>query len=963
MSILYMEGAEDIAGSPDLQARGVGFDNTNTYFFGSKPARYAGGKALVRGNAAAQNGNAAFRRRLPSTLADAIFYSYQFYKTSFNVANTLQFPGVGKDGLFISGFTVSNVYKTSTDGINWSQSTAVFTGGTPNGTAPNMCWDPTRNQYWAAYNPNTVSIGPFTSTNLPNWTLGTVFSNASIVQQTPRFYFDAVTNRMWLATLNDTWVLDSGATTWVSTRPADMATTDQNSLSIMAFDPATGRRWFAAGAKVWWGTSSDTTWTPSAALAGTPITKGIAFGNGRVVVATSNFIFYSTDDGLTFTSAGAIPGYVANASTFLTFFKGAFYLMSRGNVPQRIFRSVDGVTWEMQAANLFPLTGAISNLSATDTHLWAHFTGVICYTTDGMNWSVLENGGSSNMDSTIVNGLTPAIAPNSATGRNGIVVQSNDLIYANGVATTTTLTRDAWHMLEGSWAKVGPGQYQKDLVLDGTPLQSSTVNIPDWGSMGIGPGVTNMWPIVSNGSVTLFTNSAGSLIYRMVGFAPGGMVQVTATITGAHRGMYWTGKQFILVTDGPISGSYDGQTWRILTNTGTGMGPMGMSGNTLIACTSSAAQQTRYWRSEDGGDTWVERAMPSWGGAAYAGAVFKENGVWFVLPYAQDTVPWMYSTDDGLTWQLHPTQVGGTGYVVQDAMIAKCFGSTFLGLRDLSPGTPTNRLARITVTSATEIDVTFVNTANVGGVGARYVVFNGRNLFTHAGGTNPVWRSGDGVNWNSGTSVTGSQNTVGFIAIGSVLFFGSSSTAPTYFVVPEFFDNPFDFTFDSFSFSSYDDIIVNDSIAPFAGPLGEGRLLKVPLDTATQSQWAPTPSGLTNVQAATQQTVTQATAFVESNEAGQKDIYGTSAFTVPPGYRAAAVQVDGYYTRTLNTIPAARLGLESGAGSETTPSIPVTAAIGTKLMVSKIIQSDPATGGAWTGAAVANAKVTNERVE
>ena len=106
-----------------------------------------------------------------------------------------------------------------------------------------------------------------------------------------------------------------------------------------------------------------------------------------------------------------------------------------------------------------------------------------------------------------------------------------------------------------------------------------------------------------------------------------------------------------------------------------------------------------------------------------------------------------------------------------------------------------------------------------------------------------------------------------------------------------------------------------------------------------------------------------ATAYVESNEAGQKDIYGTSAFSVPPGYRAAAVQVDGYYSRTLNSIPSARLGVRSGTSEDTTPVIPLTPTIGQKVYVSKIVQTNPATGGAWTAQSITDAQVTNERVE
>lgn len=945
MSILYMEGFEDTVSDADLTARGVAVAQ-NT--LGTRPARYADGTAAVRGYTGHNAGVATFKRRLPRTLTDGIFFSFQFYKTSYNTTNVFGFP-IFANGLYISTNS-SNSVKTSTDGTNWE----VKTGSASFVSAPSVAWDPTRNLYWlTGLFTGSVQTQVGTTPDFATWTIGTNLPGATLTTSGPRPVFDSFTNRMWIVSTTYVYVLEPGSSTWTLSLTQPGA--NNNSGSAMAIDPATGNRWVNSNNSVYRGTAADTAWTSGGTLPASGTPRGIAFGNDTLVVGTNAaYVYYSTDAGVTFTASPNIPGFTAHTSTWIAFHNGAFYLYSRGGTA-RIYRSTDGITWAALVTPSIPEGVVASGLWSAGEFIYLYGSTVgNYYSEDGLNWNVIENGAVLGSNANVTNGLSSYI---NGMVRPGIVINSDDTAYAllsqsspTSVTTNIGLAKDTWHMAECSVVKTGVGTYQYDVTLNGMPAYSQSFTFADFFVSAVS-STPSVLPLATNGS-TIVCASASPYYMTSLNSGMSPANGLTGTVTNA----IWTGKQFIAGGGNTLFGSYDGITYRTLFSPGTPTLCMEQNGDTVIVGSSQASQAGRAWRSADGGETWSEISIPL---TATFGNIFYEKGVWFAVP-AANVEPWQYSIDDGVTWLAHPTRTESVSYPVISRYSARAFGSLYFNL--VLEGT--TYLCRVTVNSATDVTVVSTNGANLTGLSTRFVGFNGRRLFAHAGGTTTLWYSYDGDSWSNQASLTTAQTNSGFLPVEGVLLFGAvTSSNAARIVVPELLDHPLDFTLDGYSFSRYDDIIVNDAAAPFAGPLGEGRLLKIPLDTADQSQWAPNPTSLTNVEAATQQTVSSATAFVESNEAGQKDIYGTSSFSIPVGYRAAAVQVDGYFTRTLNTIPSARLGVRSGTSEDTTPEIPVTANIGAKVYVSKIAQTNPATGAAWTSTAVANAKVTNERTK
>ena len=952
MSILYMEGFEDVNGDDDLTARGVTFSLSSGGSHGTRPARYPDGTALVRGTNASAS-VVGFQRNLPRSLGNALFFSYQFYRTSFNEFPML-YPSFG-NGIYLGSAAASNAITTSDDGINW-----VRRAVSPTPSTQNLCpvWDPSRNQYWAAVRGSNTTVQTqlnfLYSADLVTWTaLPAITGTYNNIF--PVMTFDETTNRLWCSTQSHVYVLEPDSSTWTSTFTPAAA---NGTVSTFAIDQSTGDRWMRNAALIYRGTAADTSWTPSDTLPAQPYS--VAYGNGIVVASTTGAVtLASTDKGVTFTSSGVIPGYSGAASSTVVFFKGAFYLTTP-NVNDGVYRSVNGLSWTRISTLVIP-SAVPSKVVFTAGDFLYVYSGQygIFYSQDGVTWNVREDGSTVGSTATIVNGIASEI---DANVRIGLVINSDDRPYAllsqvgptSALASENPVSRNTWHMLEGSMVKTGVGQYQYDLALDGMPLYSQSITFPDFTVRSVSSAI-GAYPIATNGQTTICF--AGSTLYYMTSLT-GGMLVATMSASGSLANGIWTGKQFLVSQGAFIVASYDGITYRTVFSPGVATACMDSNGNTVIV-TANAASDGRYWRSTDGGETWSEGATPLFPGNI-VGAVFYEKGIWFAAPLS-NSQPWQYSTDDGLTWQSHPTRSEAVVYAVTSRNTARAFGSVFFNVLD--PSDSTIRMGRITVNSATDVELTYTN-PNVPAAGTRWIGFNGRRLLMHAGSTNPVWYSEDGDTWTSVASLTVGNNNIGFLPIQGVFLFGGNTASNTArAITPELFDNPLVFRFDNYSFSRYDDIIVNDDQAPFAGPLGEGRLLKVPLDTAVQSEWNPNPPSLTNVEAATQQTVSTATAYVESNEAGQKDIYGTSAFSVPPGYRAAAVQVDGYYSRTLNSIPSARLGVRSGTSEDTTPVIPLTPTIGQKVYVSKIVQTNPATGGAWTAQSITDAQVTNERVE
>lgn len=164
-------------------------------------------------------------------------------------------------------------------------------------------------------------------------------------------------------------------------------------------------------------------------------------------------------------------------------------------------------------------------------------------------------------------------------------------------------------------------------------------------------------------------------------------------------------------------------------------------------------------------------------------------------------------------------------------------------------------------------------------------------------------------------------------------------------------------------FTAFDDMYVtlDDAVAnTLQGPIGIVNIVVQRPETDTQAQWVKNGSAGTNSLSVNQPALSSlSTNFVSSNNAGDKDIYGTTD-NLPSGYTPKAVQVEAYYARTSTTSPVVNTGLISG-GTEV-DGAQVTIANATPTYVSQIVERNPNGGGAWTAATVNAAGFVNNHV-
>lgn len=962
MSILFMEGFEDVKGPADLQARGEYGAAGN---LGPAPARYAGGNALVRGGFGAVQ---FMSRAIASPNGEGIYHSFQGYlsSTSGNFGNQGRTygPWYANGQWLASQSSVSSIVFRSSDGVNWES----ITTNTTTNPLQSICWDPNRSRYTAVANSNNSTTGTiWHSSDLVTWTSGGNMTNSSS-QQTWGILYVPGTGHILILSNNYLWRLAAGASapsvvaTVASSRPYHIVSDGDNGVWFVDTSNAVRRSLDGGG-----------TFETAGTIRGG---QGyLAWLDSKLYAGTNLGIDYSTDNGSTFTQT-------TNASTptgvmLLTRLGTTFYARSTNTstLNDHLWTSPDGLSWSLKPDPLMsnPI-GYTTGVDFVNVNNRLYFMSAGSNTTpissdDGEAWSYLPNSGLviTNPSKGNMNGVYPQSSANwthfgttlLSTGGGTLLISAPNgtVSSASGVIPQ----RDKWYLTESSLVRTGSSSYQFSVNFDGTEVFSSNFTLADYTGSTL-TGLSGLIPMDSNGttmvacsgtSIGTITPSTNFVTYNTTSISPNNIT--------------WSGRNFILCAPNTIYVSNDpanGAGWRLVMTTAsstpqsTGVSPTAIIVGNVGSITANLG---RIWRSTDHGETWVSQVLPDWPAGAGVGKVMYLNGLWMISGSVAGA-PWYYSTDDGLTWQqnLGIPLYGAFGVQTN---ISEAFGKIYAPFADPTVDTAF-RVYEISV-SGTTISYELVSSlSSFTGTASIYNAFNGKTLIVPTGlQTGTGYATEDGVTWTPYTmSNPSSASFTGVACAFARAFISCTAVASGHrLFAPTALDYPMATSLDFRSWSHFDDVLISDNVAPFQGPQGEARVMKIPLDQTVAAEWAPNPSNLTNLEAATAQTASIATSYIESNEVGQEDVYGTSSFSVPPGYRAAAVQVEGYYSRTLNTIPSARFGVRSGSATDATPAVDVTAAIGSKVYVSKVVQQDPATGANWTVSGIANAKITNER--
>ncbi len=161
--------------------------------------------------------------------------------------------------------------------------------------------------------------------------------------------------------------------------------------------------------------------------------------------------------------------------------------------------------------------------------------------------------------------------------------------------------------------------------------------------------------------------------------------------------------------------------------------------------------------------------------------------------------------------------------------------------------------------------------------------------------------------------------------------------------------------------SQWDDMYFNviDGLG-LSGALGPVSIVARRPGTDVQDQWVKNGSAASNSLSVAQLAVSSnQTNYLTSSNAGDKDIY-TSADTLPVGYAAKAVQVEGYFARTGASAPVVNLGISSGGVESDGTAFTVASA--TPVFTSTILEKDPNGSKAWTNTTVLATQIVNNHV-
>ncbi len=953
MSIRYMEGFETIQQYGDLVARGGSPRVTTPLQVSAAPARYEGGKSLVRAYAGTQ----VLMDRNVGNIGNAGGMSLSFCGklTSFNSTAYNRFPVHYFNGKWVAAAFGNNpsAITVTEDFRNWPAAKSITTVSS---VAQDMIFDTTRNEYVVGAYATSTANRFFSSADLNSsaWTATTTYAANPGATGVGKMYQDA----------NGTLIFIVGSRIYnreIGAASAWAAPYTHESAAFPNGAAATnGTRWIVpinSANQYVYSDDGGVTWQLSDVIANCAGTT-IAFGNGAFVIGTgiaATPFAVSKDGGQTFTlpSVPVVPQY---AGMHVAYGNGVFVGVPTQGADANVYVSEDGLTWKVYP---FERGSPVTNdLSFANGYFFLSQAGpYLAHSADGANWSWNEIP-------------TTVSHPNSVVGfvggsgfYHGFAANSDGRLFYRyptgkgsfGVLEVPDFQRDRWYNYECTITVENATTINVSASIDGIPFDSRSVT---WGLMSDSGPVTYVnagegygaW----NGKVAVIpAPSVGSIMYS----TDRGATTTLAKLPGAPNSagsipvVVWTGSRFLAFTTSGIYTSDDGiNGWILITGSPTGKNfqdaDVSADGQVIIVVGHAAGS---YYRSADGGNTWEERTGLSTG-YTYAGVAFL-NGVWVAQPsYGSGLRTAFWSNDGGLTW---------TGV---DAPAAYNFGHAKSADRMLF--TSNVGILIVTVPSAGEAPVfTSLTTAEGAPSGTYTITYTGKYFIASGNRTLTINYSENGTSWTPVNTSTNTPNTYTLGAEGVAIRYGGASVNYCTVVYPEFTDIPMRWYSNSYAFSALDDIVVTDFLQPNAGPQGEVQIRLMPSDTDIQAAWNPIPEDSpSNAAAATHLPILQSSGtYVEANEVGQKDKYGTSSFTYPAGLRPLAMQVEAFYERVFTNTPTVKLGLQGNTEEVQTPDIAVSSSLGQNTFVSKVVETNPDTGAAWTRDTINATKLTNEK--
>lgn len=500
MSVLFMEGFEDIESRSDLLARGETGVGALVYS-GVDTARYAGGKSLYRGYYGAGETQYIFQRPLPQ-LKDSVNTSMSVMLSSNSVQRGINSNvNRGPNGEYVAGMNTStastNGYLVSPDGINWKGRIAGQGAGTfPYGIS-SLLWLPNKNLWLAVGGVNTGNtIYWGVSANLEGpYTISTfTVSGTSISQLRPALYYDAPTDTAFVVTTSGgLWRYNQTANTWANMMINPFAAAVTYPMAV-----TNGTRWYSAAASSLYYSDdvSTGTMTERPGMFTSASVASLAYGNNTLVVAVIGnriaHLYYSKDEGVTFTGI-LLPGVstAVNSATMVAFFKGKFYATATGGGAGTVFTSTDGVTWtsEKTTGNTIPPSPGSVQLAATSDYLYYGTTSMpmILYSSTGTDVNSMPNGYVDNVN--FVAGYGTGLYLNLQPTRSlqvQIGTAGTDAVLRAGLPNGTqvqispnvVIERDKWALLEMSAVRNSATSMDVSISYNGMPVYSNSIATP-----------------------------------------------------------------------------------------------------------------------------------------------------------------------------------------------------------------------------------------------------------------------------------------------------------------------------------------------------------------------------------------------------------------------------------------------------------------------------------------------------
>lgn len=951
MTIRYMEGFESVAQAQDFTQRGV-TPALNT-IPGTGPARYAEGKAGVRA-LNVPNSSVSVISRVVGTVypSTALSLSSMVYATTLNNGSYFRINTVYRDGTYVSINTTNTLRISTTTDLNfWPDPTII--NATTGYVAEDILYDTVRDLWTVsgyAGGGNQAVFATSATLSSTNWAvqaLSTGVGNSS----NSKIYQDPTTGNLFSTAYQSIQTRVAGATSW-STAYANSGNT---MMGGAAFD---GVKWIVPNASsnsymtspngaVW--TASGTVANSSASSIATKPGTGVP---GTIVIGRAQLtpLAYSLDGGVTFTNA-AVPNLADANGVYVAYGSGVFVGIPQTSTNTVSYISEDGVSW-----TVLPFNHAGANctsLKYTNGQFIASFGPAVAYSTDGRTWAWTQSGSYGSTGATY--GLIDAFGGSFFQMTFGLVGSATAGVTFGGGGTTgisstsigdATTFANRWANVQTTLIRNAATQYTIDYQLDGVSVRSQAVTFPMFYNSG-GRTLTNA--AAGNGAY----DGAGTSVFPCAAGTPGVMYSKDRGLTwtyvalamGAGRRVVWTGERFIAFGTGVAFASPNGVSWTSLSGfpAVTVQSAASNGSGSILAPTPVNGE---YVFSTDHGTTWNTYTTLNTG-YTYS-AVEYVAGTWIVAPSyaASGDRAWAYGSD-GLAWEFVDAAPSWNvaGYSAQNGSVAAF---------TINTGGTTRVTPRPGLAPLFEV-------SNLGGFGVN--IGSAAGYFAASFSGAGLYYSVDGLTWVEAIGTSGLPNGIFFTPVsGQGLLRNTSAATTVTLFYPELTNVPLMLYWNGGSFSSVDDIVATDLASPNAGPQGEVRILTMPSDEDVQAEWNKVPStSPTNAYAATRMPVsTTASSYVDANEVGLKDKYGTSAFTFPTGYRPLAMQVEGFFERVFPNVPVVRLGLEGVTTEVQTDPIPVSSNVGQTTFVSKVVETNP-DGGSWTRTNINTTKITVEK--